>query len=179
MGYVTSINLPIGPHKLEVRGQSGTWETEVMVRPNEKVKVTAEIAIASAATSSGRDLGSKPSNNETIILIPKDKGDLEIYGETEVDKKAEPFGGMGTFEMFVKEEVKYPRGYKLTGQVQVQFVVEKNGAISDIKMIRGLMPEFDQEAVRAITELPYCWKPALKGGNPVRQTMVFAVPFER
>lgn len=185
IGLVIPINdITIGTHTLELRGQTGTWKQQISVRPNETTKVLAELESNNIALSSGRDINNSnnsKSNDTPIIgdLIPKDKGDMEIYGSTEVDSKADPIEGMAVFQMFVKEGVIYPKKTKITGQVQVQFIVEKSGVISDAKVIRSLGNLFDEEAIRVINEIGYCWKPAIKNGKAVRQTVVIPVPFAK
>ncbi|MDH5475037.1 MAG: TonB family protein [Cyclobacteriaceae bacterium] len=186
-GLVIPINdITIGTHILELRGQAGTWKQQISVRPNETTKVLAELANNSIVSSSGRDINSttsKPTTNTIntppINLIPKDNGDIEIYGATEVDSEAEPIQGMAVFQMFLKDEVVYPKKSKITGQVQVQFTVEKSGVVSDVKVVRSLGSNFDEEAIRVLNEIGYCWKPAIKNGKSVRQTVVIPVPFSR
>lgn len=186
-GLVIPINdVTIGAHTLELRGQTGTWKQQVTVRPNDTTKVLAELASNNIALSNGRDINnsnsSKPKDDSPILkgdLIPKDKGDMKVYGSTEVDSKAEPIVGMNVFQMFLKEEVIYPKKAKITGQVQVQFVVEKKGVISNAKIIRSLGNEFDQEALRVINAIGYSWKPAIKNGKVVRQTVTIPIPFAK
>ena len=180
-------NMPVGIHTLEMKGQTGNWKQQVVVRANETTDVIARLNLDNLVQSSGRDMNNSNSvmNNaptQPVELIPEDSGDLQVYSSGEVDSEASPIYGMDTYNMFLKEKVIYPRDAKragIIGQVQVQFTVEKNGSISDIKTIRSLGYGCDEEAIKVMEEMPYSWKPALKGGNAVRQTVVVGVPFTK
>jgi len=65
------------------------------------------------------------------------------------------------------------RQLKIQGRVILQFVIEKNGKISSAKILRGVDPWLDDEAIRVIEALPYI-KPASQRGKSVR--MSFVVP---
>lgn len=65
------------------------------------------------------------------------------------------------------------RQLKIQGRVIVQFVIEKNGRISNVQVLRGVDPWLDDEAIRVIKALPYI-KPASQRGKDVR--MSFVVP---
>jgi len=62
------------------------------------------------------------------------------------------------------------------GKVYVQFVVEKDGSITDIKIIRGIGSGCDAEAKRAVKRMPK-WQPGEQRGKPVRVRFVLPVNF--
>ncbi|WP_308706262.1 energy transducer TonB [Marinoscillum sp. MHG1-6] len=87
-----------------------------------------------------------------------------------VESRPEPVGGMKAFYEYVQNNLKYPataRRLGLSGRVYVQFVVEKDGSITDVKVIKGFYDACDQEAVRVIQGAPK-WKPGAQRGRPVR-----------
>jgi periplasmic protein TonB len=53
------------------------------------------------------------------------------------------------------------------GKVRVSFVVEKDGSVSDIKIIQSLSDSADKEAIRLVSQMPK-WNPGMQGGRPVR-----------
>jgi TonB family protein len=55
-----------------------------------------------------------------------------------------------------------------TGAVYVDFVIEKDGSISDVEIVKSVHPEVDEEAIRVIKSIPKMYSPALVNGNPVR-----------
>ena len=77
---------------------------------------------------------------------------------------------------------KYPEkamAEKVEGTVALEFIVEKDGWISNIKVLRSVSEECDAEAVRVVSYMPK-WKPATVDGRPVRcryvQPIKFALP---
>jgi protein TonB len=78
-------------------------------------------------------------------------------------------GGESALRKFLQENVRYPEsaaeaGIEIEGRVIVTFKVEKDGSLSDIKVVRGLGPEFDEEALRVVKMMPK-WLPAHTGGK--------------
>ena len=78
---------------------------------------------------------------------------------------------------FVQKEFQYPRRaleMGLQGKVFVEFIIEKDGSISNITVIRGADPMLDREAVRVITNLPHI-APATQRGKPVRMRFIMPI----
>ena len=90
-------------------------------------------------------------------------------------------GGDAGLMSFINRNVRYPidaldKGVQ--GKVMVQFVVEKNGSIGEVKVARGVDPSLDREAVRVIKSLP-SFKPGLNAnGEPVRVWYTIPVSFK-
>ena len=82
-----------------------------------------------------------------------------------------PGGQKALFE-YLANNVRYPDA-DITGRVIVQFLVQANGSITDIEVIRSLgYPEFDEEAVRVISEMPqWVWKHDPGDSAPMRYTV--------
>jgi periplasmic protein TonB len=96
-----------------------------------------------------------------------------------VEETAVPIGGLPAFYEYVLAKMKYPaqaRRMEIEGKVFVEFVVEKDGAITDVKAIKGIGAGCDEEAVRVVSESPR-WKPAKQRGRAVRQRMVLPITF--
>ncbi|MCL1850529.1 MAG: energy transducer TonB, partial [Bacteroidetes bacterium] len=87
-----------------------------------------------------------------------------------VEEMPEPIGGLDSMYQFLRENLIYPTEAKekgISGQVFLEFVVEKDGSVSNVKVIKGTHPELDAEALRAVKLLPK-WKPGKQNGKPVR-----------
>lgn len=101
-----------------------------------------------------------------------------IYGLSEVDVKPEIMGRVKK-EQFIKDNFRAPivNGKKIFGSVYVKFVIEKNGTISDLEILRHVGHGTDKEAKRVIQKLPK-WNPAKKAGKIVRclYTMPIVIP---
>jgi periplasmic protein TonB len=99
---------------------------------------------------------------------------------TVVEETAAPVGGMSAFYEYVAKKIKYPAQAKrmgIEGKVFVEFVIEKDGSITDVKAIKGIGGGCDQEAERILAAAPK-WKPGKQRGKPVRQKMVLPINFK-
>lgn len=79
-------------------------------------------------------------------------------------------GGDAAMMKYLAENIKYPvsaQKAKEQGRVVVQFIVEKDGAVTGVKTVRSVTPVLDAEAVRVIKAMPK-WTPGRQGGQPVR-----------
>ncbi|MBR6198040.1 MAG: M56 family metallopeptidase [Bacteroidaceae bacterium] len=90
-----------------------------------------------------------------------------------------PGGDKAMWEFFDKERV-YPESClreKKQGRVLVSFIVEKDGSLSNLKVIRSVNSEFDKEAIRLVKSMPK-WTPAIKDGKYVRCKYTMPVTFK-
>ncbi|MDN3686269.1 TonB family protein [Cyclobacterium jeungdonense] len=88
-------------------------------------------------------------------------------------------GGMEAFYNYVENELRYPleaRQKGIEGQVEIQFVVEKDGSLSNVFAIHGIGAGCDAEAVRVIKNSP-AFDPGKQRGSPVRVRMVLPIRF--
>ncbi|SHF26344.1 energy transducer TonB [Pedobacter caeni] len=79
-------------------------------------------------------------------------------------------GGMDKFYNYLSKSIRYPamaQEIGLQGKVFVSFIIEKNGALSDIKVEKKLGSGTDEEAIRVLTASPK-WIPGIQNGKPVR-----------
>lgn len=105
-----------------------------------------------------------------------EENDNEIF--TVVEQNPEFPGGYEAMMAFVKQNMKYPpnaRRMDIEGTVYVGFVVNRDGTISDVKVLRGIMTECDNEAIRVIKAMPP-WKPGRQNGRNVN--VRFTVPLK-
>jgi protein TonB len=92
------------------------------------------------------------------------------------EEKPEFPGGDAALLNFLSQNIKYPAiaaENGVRGKVTVNFVVNKDGSISDAKILRAVDPALDKEALRVVYSMPR-WKPGKQGGKPVRVS--FSVP---
>jgi protein TonB len=89
---------------------------------------------------------------------------------TVVESMPEFKGGMADLYSYLGNNIKYPVMAKesgIQGKVYVTFVVERDGSITDVKVLRGIGGGCDEEAVRVVASMPR-WKPGKQRGKPVR-----------
>ena len=90
-------------------------------------------------------------------------------------------GGMDSLQAFLVREIQYPQVAKdngITGTVLIEFVVEKDGSVTNAKVKVPLFPECDKEACRAVMSMPK-WKPGKNMGKPVRSYYQVPITFQR
>ena len=92
-------------------------------------------------------------------------------------KLAEYPGGLEAMSSYIAKSVVYPEKAKtdgVQGKVYVQFVVEPDGSVGDVTVLRGVGGECDDEALRVVKSMPK-WQPATFKGNPVRSKYVIPI----
>ncbi len=88
-------------------------------------------------------------------------------------------GGKEALDKFISTNLIYPETSKsmgVEGIVNVQFIVNTDGSIGSIKIVRMVDPDLEQEAIRIVKKMP-AWIPADKDGVPVESTAQVSVPF--
>jgi periplasmic protein TonB len=89
-------------------------------------------------------------------------------------------GDLIEFQKWVQTNVTYPQeavDLGVFGKVVLQFCVNTDGQIEDVRIIRSADPLLDNESIRVVSASPR-WKPARQGGRPVRQLFVIPVMFK-
>ena len=97
-----------------------------------------------------------------------------------VEENPEFPGGTAKLLEYVQKNLKYPmmaRESDIQGRVFVGFVVEKDGSISNVRVLRGIGGDCDEEAVRVVQTLPK-FKPGKQRGNPVRVQYTLPIVFK-
>lgn len=106
----------------------------------------------------------------------------DAYGFNEVDQRpmflnsADPSQFL---EKWVYQYLKYPEKAVIEGvqgRVMVAFVIEKDGKVSDVRVVKSVSPELDAEAVKVVSASPK-WKPGRLAGEKVRTSMTIPVEF--
>jgi len=114
---------------------------------------------------------------QQVAAIPEERAD-EIF--VIVEDQPLPKGGMQEFYKYVADNLKYPARASrmgIEGRVFIEFIVEKDGSLTDIKVARGIGGGCDEEAVRVISEAPK-WSPGKQRGRPVRVRMIMPIIFK-
>jgi len=122
-----------------------------------------------------------------VFACSEDKSDASLSGSpaqgeifTIVEAQPEFEGGIQGFRNYIANEIKYPlqaRQAGIQGSVDVQFVVEKDGSLSDVEAVKGIGAGCDEEAVRVVQNAPP-FKPGSQNGKPVRVRMAVPITFK-
>ncbi|MBK0369229.1 energy transducer TonB [Flavobacterium agrisoli] len=97
----------------------------------------------------------------------------QIYNVAGIEVKPDFPGGMEKFYKFVANNYRAPEEEGLKGKVYVTFVVEKDGSLTDIKVLRDIGYGTGKEAIRVLNKCPK-WKPGMQNGKPVR--VLYSLP---
>ena len=122
----------------------GTGEVEIITPPEATRPTVAEIAIE------------VESKTETPFLV--------------VEQQPEYPGGMSALGNFLSKNLQYPRSAAsagVSGKVFVSFVVNTDGSLTDVQVLKGIGFGCDEEAVRVMQKMPR-WKPGKQSGRAVR-----------
>ena len=123
----------------------------------------------------------KGDPDAVLTVAPVGKGpaqvveadDNQIYNTAGIEVKPEFPGGMAKFYKFVGDNYRAPEEEGLKGKVYVTFVVEKDGSLTDIKVLRDIGYGTGKEAIRVLNKCPR-WNPGVQNGKPVR--VLYSLP---
>jgi protein TonB len=116
------------------------------------------------------------------VYIPPARQEEEVSEQeifTVVESMPEFPGGQAKMMEFIARNIKYPpmaRESGIQGRVFVNFVVEPNGSVSNVKVLRGIGGGCDEEAIRVVESMPR-WTPGRQRGKAVRVSFNLPVRF--
>lgn len=116
----------------------------------------------------------------TPVVIEEEEATVEEEIFIFVEENPEYQGGAEAMYKYLGENIKYPqlaRENNIEGKVFVQFVVEKDGSITNVKVMRDIGGGCGQEAVRVVKSMPK-WKPGKQRGKAVRAQFNLPVSFK-
>lgn len=128
------------------------------------------------------------SREKTVVMdgepTPMFREENQNYVDNEIYEVVEnmprfPNGGMQALMQYLNENIRYPEAATkagVQGRVTVQFIVDKDGSIDDVKILRSVNPDLDAEAIRVIKMMPR-WEPGTHKGKPVRVKYTVPVMF--
>ena len=89
-------------------------------------------------------------------------------------------GGQTAMLKYIMENIKYPKQIMeegIQGRVTVSFIVEKDGRVSNVRLLRSVQLSLDKEAIRVVKSMPK-WTPGKQNGKPVRVRFNLPVMFK-
>ena len=175
--------LPLGIHTIKVISE-GFDDTEQMIITKNYVEV---IPITFVNDSIVINLRNSSDDDEVLEI----GGYIEEVEEEVVGEEAIPFqlveekpsfngGDANEFSKWVNSRLVYPEIAKengVQGRVTLQFTVEKDGSVTKVRVLRGVDPSLDKEAIRVVSSSPK-WKPGKQRDRAVPVTYTFPVIFQ-
>ena len=181
----TNIFLKIGESiKVNARSIVNFWECE-----NPRIAVVDNNGILAGISEGDTRLWAHLANGDLKMYSVKVRELGRVSEKTEeeslpfqlVEEKPSFLGGdANQFSMWVNQRLIYPDFAKkngIQGRVTLQFTVEKDGSVTKVKVLRGVDPSLDKEAVRVVSMSPK-WKPGKQHGDAVAVTYTFPVIFQ-
>lgn len=127
------------------------------------------------------------ADNETFIDVAPVISAVEEEEEEEeaqvffiVEEMPEFPGGEAALRRFIANAIKYPQIAQengIQGRVYIQFVVDRDGSVTQASVARGVDPSLDKEALRVVNSLPK-WKPGMQRGKPVKVSYTVPINFQ-
>jgi protein TonB len=164
--------------------------TETTVTPPTQIEVINNQALISTSTQQGLENGNNSENNSnqnngTVeIIAPRvdipDNTINTIYFSGAIEIKPEFPGGDQARVKFMMKNLKFTdmaTENQKGGTAVIEFVIEKDGSISNIKLLKDPGYGLGQEAIRVIEKMPN-WKPGMQNGNAVRCKYSYPIKFD-
>ena len=167
----------------------------IVVQKKEVIKKEQEsvIQLASVVTELSSTIKSSSTSEvaQVSVVTPFKTGSMTSYPKLGLpdidiekihdisDVEATYIGGYHALTLFVQKEINYPQiciEGNIQGKVYVGFVIEKDGSVSHVKILRGVDEDLDREAIRLVRAMPK-WKPGENGGKKVRTRASLPVNF--
>lgn len=155
------------------------------VKPEEELKTQDELmntktAIGAIDVKGNDDKGGEVLKLKEAVAQPEPKPEVENKVFDVVEQMPSFPGGPSALMKYLSENVKYPvvaQENGVQGRVVVSFVVEKDGHITDVKVVRSVDPSLDKEAARVVKSMP-SWIPGKQNGSAVRVKYNVPVSFK-
>lgn len=159
------INRKVSTNSTEEGDLKNGFKHGVWKEYNSKTKITYEEEFSEGKFIKGKSI--------------TESGEIREY-KSNAEVLPEFKGGIGAFYMFITKHLEYPeqeRVLRRQGTVTVNFVVEKDGTLTNFKVLRSVTPALDKEALRIVSLSPK-WKPGTKRGEPVRVSYSVPIMFK-
>ena len=138
----------------------------VNARASAQQTSNSDVTVHEIKTSDVTDIKVKQVDSDSIYQV------VEVMPEFP--------GGMDKMAKYLSENIKYPEEAKeknICGRVFIEFVIEKDGSVSNVNVMRSIGGGCDEEGVRVVKAMPK-WKPGLMKGKPVRVHYVLPINFK-
>lgn len=183
--------IKVEPEKTVERVKSSVKFTAPVIKKDNLVKDEDEIkldeieksnkAIGALTVEGNDEVGGEVLQLREQIAAPEPPKPAEENKVHDFVEQMPSFpGGMGALMSWLSQNIKYPviaAENGVEGRVIVQFVVEKDGSITDVKIAKSVDPSLDKEATRVVSSMPH-WIAGRQNGNPVRVKYTVPVTFK-
>ena len=149
-------------------------ESELSRRKSLSQRV-AIIGVAAGLALSGMSVASAQTADTSDSTQYEDEWNDFVVGNIEL--RADFPGGMDSLKRYLAANLKYPTDREVNGVVLTEFVVDKNGKVSDVTILKGLDPETDEMVKQVLLAMPP-WSPGKAEGKPRKNTFQLPITFK-
>ncbi|MBR5018065.1 MAG: energy transducer TonB [Bacteroidales bacterium] len=184
---------------MDLTAQAQTIEEEEIINTQEQIETPPEMPKIPVLSDIIDIVDDDIQVNDDLFIDTEDNANLGVeimdyhteVVEEVVEEEAIPFalveekpkfqgGDANTFSAWVNKNLQYPEIAKengVQGRVTLQFTVNTDGSVSDVKVLRGVDSSLDKEAVRIVSMSPK-WTPGKQRERPVKVVYNFPVVFQ-
>ena len=184
---------------MDLTAQTQTIEEEEIINTQEQQEIPPEMPKVPVLSDIIDIVDDDIQVNDDLFIDTEDNANLGVeimdyhteVVEEVVEEEAIPFalveekpkfqgGDANTFSAWVNKNLQYPEIAKengVQGRVTLQFTVNTDGSVSDVKVLRGVDSSLDKEAVRIVSMSPK-WTPGKQRERPVKVVYNFPVVFQ-
>ncbi len=149
---------------------------EVLNIVDNSVDIMADLSIFDSEADNQTFIDVAP----VIHAVRQEKEEEETQVFFIVEDMPEFPGGEAALRRFIATTIRYPQIAQengIQGRVYVQFVVDRDGSVTNASVARGVDPSLDREALRVVNSLPK-WKAGMQRGKPVRVSYTVPINFQ-
>ncbi len=176
---------PVEKVKSSVKFVPPVIKKDSEVKPEEELKSQDDLnksktAIGSFDVKGNDDAAGEVLKAKEVIAQPEPPKEEETKVFDVVEVMPSFPGGQAALMSYLSNNIKYPQiamENGVQGRVVCTFVVERDGSITDIRVVRGVDPSLDKEAIRVLKSMPH-WIPGKQNGSAVRVKFTVPVTFK-
>jgi len=176
---------PVEKVKSSVKFVPPVIKKDSEVKPEEELKSQDDLnksktAIGSFDVKGNDDAAGEVLKAKEVIAQPEPPKEEETKVFDVVEQMPSFPGGQAALMSYLNNNIKYPQiamENGVQGRVVCTFVVERDGSITDIRVVRGVDPSLDKEAIRVLKSMPH-WIPGKQNGSAVRVKFTVPVTFK-
>lgn len=164
-------------------------ENEMVLAPKAKQEPTVKLKIVEEETTPPEDIDrqeEQPVESDPADDLPdpaenkRDQQEDEVLSFRVVEDLPQPPGGYGEFMKWLTRNLKYPSAaeqHKVQGKVLAEFIVNKDGSVTDVRIVRSLSRDCDEEALRVLRLMPR-WTAGIQNDKPCRTKVCIPIVFK-
>jgi protein TonB len=163
-------------------------ENEISLAPKAEPEPTVKLKVVDEEEAAQEEINQQPEQpmeGDIADELPEDEADDkksaddDVLNFTVVEDLPQPPGGYGEFMKWLTRNLKYPSAAETRrqqGKVVAEFIVNTDGSITNVAIVKSLAPDCDNEALRVLRMMPR-WTPGIQNDKPCRTKVCIPIVF--